>query len=64
MGRFKRWDNIQSAFGVVKRKMEYKHVAIVDDVITTGVTMERICSELKENYPEIRISIISLAFAK
>jgi ComF family protein len=63
-GRFLRWDNIQSAFGVRKKKLMYKHVAIVDDVITTGVTIEKITRQLNEYYPEIRISVISLAFAK
>ena len=47
-----------------KNSSNYKHIAIVDDVITTGATLEVIIRTIQENNPEIRISIISLALTK
>jgi competence protein ComFC len=44
--------------------LEYKHIALVDDVITTGATLESLAKELKAANPNIQISIISLALAK
>lgn len=63
-GRFGRWDNIENAFRSNKNSASYKHIAIVDDVITTGATMERIIQQIHEKNPELRVSLISLAFAQ
>jgi predicted amidophosphoribosyltransferase len=35
----------------------------VDDVITTGATLESLIRTVLEKYPDIRVSLISLAFA-
>lgn len=63
-GRFGRWDNVVNNFRIKKQENLPKHVAIVDDVITTGATLEAIIRSIKEIYPDIRISIISLALTK
>lgn len=63
-GRFGRWDNIEGAFRKTEVVREYKHVAIVDDVITTGSTLEKIVQQIHEKNPDLRISLISLAFAQ
>jgi competence protein ComFC len=63
-GRFARWDNIEGAFRSTKNQDHYEHIAIIDDVITTGATMERIIHQIHEKNPELRVSIISLAFAQ
>ena len=63
-GRFARWDNIEDAFRSSKNQENYQHIAIVDDVITTGATMERIIHQIHEKNPELRVSLISLAFAQ
>lgn len=63
-GRFGRWDNIEDAFRSEKNKNAYQHIAIIDDVITTGATMERIIHQIQEKNPDLRISVISLAFAQ
>ena len=62
-GRFKRWDNVENKF-ISKNTTNFKHIALVDDVITTGATLEVIVRILQENNPELRISIISLALTK
>lgn len=63
-GRFKRWDNVENQFYVDKGIGRYKHIALVDDVITTGATLEAIMKEIRLISPEIQISVISLALAK
>ncbi len=63
--RFLRWDNVEYKFKVNKKQYySFKHIAIVDDVITTGATLEAIIRIIREKNPEIRISIISLAITK
>jgi len=62
--QFQRWENVTSIFKVKGDLSKYQHVAIVDDVITTGATIESIAKELKEANPSLQISIISLALAK
>ena len=63
-GRFGRWDNVVNNFLVKRKTALPKHVAIVDDVITTGATIEALVRSIQENYPDIRVSIISLALTK
>ena len=51
--------NLQQAFSIIK-PVSYKHVAIVDDVVTTGETVSEITRLLKKNNVE-RVDIWSLA---
>lgn len=64
LGRFKRWDNVEDLFFVKETICNYKHVALIDDVITTGSTLESIMHSIRKISPEIKISVISLAVAK
>lgn len=64
-GRFLRWDNVSQQFNINKNlPPNVHHIAIIDDVITTGATIEALITVIQKNYPEIRISVISLAVAK
>jgi len=63
-GRYERWENIEGVFKIRNfNKLENKHILIVDDVVTTGSTLEACASEiLKLN--NTKVSIATLVFAK
>ncbi len=64
-GRFERWDNVQLNFITnFKKNTPIQHVAIIDDVITTGSSIESLCVSLLEYYPKLKISLISLAYVQ
>ena len=62
--RFDRWDNVASKFEVSDKVKQYRHVVLVDDVITTGSTLEAIVHKLRDKHAELKVSIITLAIAK
>lgn len=59
--RFQRWDNVSSVFSVDPAIAKYTHVGIVDDVITTGSTVEALIISIRQHAPDIKISVITLA---
>ena len=62
--RFARWLNVESIFSVIdKQAFENKHILLVDDVVTTGSTIEG-CVVKLETIPGIKISLLTLAMAK
>ncbi len=63
-GRFSRWDNVSGNFKISNKIKVYQHIAIVDDVITTGSTLEALIKALRNIHPAVQISIISLAVTK
>lgn len=63
LGRFNRWDNVSGKFQLASH-CNFKHIALVDDVVTTGATLESIIEIIRQKYPTLRISVISLAVTK
>jgi ComF family protein len=62
-GRFERWENVKELFGVKKPELlEGKHLLLVDDVVTTGSTLEA-CAQVLLKIPGTRVSIATLAYA-
>jgi ComF family protein len=61
--RFRRWQNVAEVFAVNGPEvLEMKHVLVVDDVITTGATLES-CIQSLSNIKGIRISAAAIAVA-
>ncbi|MDP4224467.1 MAG: ComF family protein [Bacteroidota bacterium] len=61
--RYDRWTNVEDIFRITDMSLiEGKHILLVDDVITTGSTVEACTNEiLKAN--EAKVSVIALAFS-
>lgn len=60
--RYDRWKNVEGIFGCnYPEKIRNKHILLVDDVITTGATMEAAGSAICET-ENIRISIAAAAY--
>lgn len=57
--------NLKSAFALTSETdlLGLNEVALVDDVMTTGATMEAVASVLKKRFPELRIQVWVLARA-
>jgi ComF family protein len=62
--KFERWENVKDKFEL-KNPGEFtnKTVVLVDDVITTGATIDA-CYEALSKAPGIRINVLSLAYAR
>ena len=61
--RYERWMNVEDIFEVTDfRKIEGKHILLVDDVITTGSTIESCTNELLK-IEGVKVSVVALAFA-
>ncbi|MFT5513099.1 MAG: ComF family protein [Bacteroidia bacterium] len=61
--RFKRWENVQDAFQVTKdSNLKGKHIAVVDDVFTTGATLGA-CLKALHKIEGIKLSVLTVALA-
>ncbi len=61
--RFERWQNVDGIFNLCQPQVfEGKHILLVDDVVTTGSTLEA-CAVALQKAPGIKISIATLAVA-
>ncbi|MBA3705022.1 MAG: ComF family protein [Bacteroidetes bacterium] len=61
--RFNRWKNVESVFQLRSEKILHgKHILLVDDVITTGATLEA-CAQILLQVPGVKVSIATIAYA-
>jgi len=61
---FERFNDAETKFEVIKVSVfENKHVLLIDDVITTGATLEACCKELLKA-KNCKISIVTMAFTE
>lgn len=61
--RYDRWKNIQEVFQCKKpENLENKHILLVDDIITTGATIESLAEELLK-IKGVKVSVATLAVA-
>ncbi|MBN2273182.1 MAG: ComF family protein [Bacteroidales bacterium] len=62
--KYERWSNVEGIFRVIHpEKLKNKHVLLVDDVVTTGSTLEA-CAAPILSVEGTQVSILTLAYAK
>lgn len=62
--RYERWENVEAVFSVRESgPIEGRHLLLVDDVITTGSTIEACAAELLK-LPGVKVSVAALATAE
>ena len=60
-GRYERWENVSGIFRVKNSlALSGKHLLLVDDIVTTGATMEA-CRQPLLEIPGVKVSIAALA---
>jgi ComF family protein len=63
LGRMQRWDNVSGRFQLRQpQSLENRHVLLVDDVLTTGATLEACAIEILKAKGS-RLSIATMAYA-
>ncbi len=63
-GKLSRWVNTSETFGIQNESLlKNKHILLVDDIVTTGATIEACVNTLK-TIPGIKISIATMAITE
>jgi ComF family protein len=61
--RYNRWENVENIFAVKHpEKIQGRHLLLVDDVLTTGATLES-CAQALLEVRGVKLSIATIAFA-
>jgi ComF family protein len=59
--RYERWKNVENIFQVIEpAKLKGKHILLVDDVVTTGSTLEA-CAQRILEIPGTKVSVATIA---
>lgn len=61
---WERWENSENTFSSSLNADSLKHIALIDDVLTTGATMERLARAIQDKNSSLKISLITLAITK
>jgi len=63
-GRYERWENVEGIFKLTDPDgFEGKHILLVDDVVTTGSTLEACAATILQATQNTKVSIATLGFA-
>jgi predicted amidophosphoribosyltransferase len=61
--KYSRWENVGEVFRMTDvEKLKYKHILLIDDVVTTGSTLEA-CVTILKQIEGIKVSIVTIAIA-
>ena len=63
-GRYERWENVEGIFELsIPEEFEGKHILLIDDVVTTGSTLEACVTAIMAATKNTKVSIATLGFA-
>ena len=61
--KYSRWENVGEVFQITdEEKLKNKHILVIDDVVTTGSTLES-CVSILQQIKGIKVSIVTIAIA-
>jgi competence protein ComFC len=62
--KYERWENVESIFAIKNYDLiKNKHILLVDDVITTGATIEA-CAQVLLRVEGVSVSVVAVAFTR
>jgi len=60
-GRYKRWKNVDEIFGISNHELDGKNILLIDDVVTTGATIEACAQVLIQQNCKVYVATIAYA---